>query len=208
MMAILREDAKACGFDLRLSPADSNVDYKMSMLKQHEITLSGWMITPPTPDFYQFMHSSNARDERGNIKPQTNNLWVWGRPDTDMLSEKVRFARTEEELRESAVKLQRIIHDEAIFVPSYTNDFSRMASWRWIRWPDCEETRFCPPIVYDPLEAFVHWIDEDIRKETMDAKRAGKTFPEVNRIIDTYRFPGSDQAPEPPEKPEEPEVGQ
>jgi len=202
MMAILREEAKACGFDLRLDSNEATVDYKKSMLKQHEITLSGWMITPPTPDFYQFMHSSNARDERGNLKPQTNNLWVWGRADTDQLSENVRFARTEEELRRNAVLLQNIIHDEAIFVPSYTTDFVRVASWRWIRWPDCEETRFCPPIVYDPLEAFVHWIDEDVKVETMEAKRSGKTFPEVNRIFDDYRYPVSDQAPEPAQQPQ------
>lgn len=196
MMAILREEAKTCGLDLRLDSNEATVDYKKAMLKQHEITFSGWMITPPTPDFYQFMHSSNARDARGNLKPQTNNLWVWSRADTDQLSENVRFARTEEELRENAVKLQHIIHDEAIFVPSYTTDFVRIASWRWVRWPDSEETRFCPPIVYDPLEAFVHWIDEDIKAETIEARRKGKTFPEVNRIFDDYRFPTAKQEAE------------
>lgn len=196
MFAILREDAKACGFDLRLDSNEATVDYKKVMLKQHEMSFGAWVITPPTPDFHQFMHSSNARDERGNLKPQTNNLWVWGRDDTDVLSDKVRNARTEEELRDAAVKLQRIIHDEGIFVPSYTTDFVRVGTWRWVRWPDSEETRFCPPVVYEPLEAFVHWIDEDMKEETMDARRSGKTFPEVNRIFDDYRYPSSKQAAE------------
>ena len=197
MFAILREEAKSCGFDLRLDSNEATVDYKKAMLKQYDMTFTGWVITPPVPDYYQFMHSTNARDERGNIKPQTNNLWVWARDDTDLLCEKVRNARTEEELREASVKLQHIIHEEAIFVPSYTVDFVRMGCWRWVRWPDCEETRFCPPIVYEPLEAFVHWIDEDVMKETMDARRSGKTFDEVNRIFDDYRDPVTDQAPEP-----------
>lgn len=200
MFAILREDAKACGFDLRLDSNESTVDYKKVMLKQHEMSFGAWVITPPTPDFHQFMHSSNARDVRGNLKPQTNNLWVWGRDDTDILSDKVRNARTEEELRDAAVKLQNIIHEEGIFVPSYTTDFVRVGSWRWLRWPDCEETRFCPPIVYEPLEAFVHWIDEDMKEETMDARRSGKSFEEVNRIFDDYRYPSSDQAREPAEE--------
>ncbi|MBC7980388.1 MAG: hypothetical protein H7Y36_07485, partial [Armatimonadetes bacterium] len=120
MFAILREDAKSCGLDLRLDGLEATVDYKKTMQKQHEIAFGAWLISPPTPDFYQFMHSSNARDERGNLKAQTNNLWVWAREDTDILCEKVRNARTEQEMRESAVKLQNIIHDEAIFVPSYT----------------------------------------------------------------------------------------
>lgn len=197
MFAILREDAKACGFDLRLDSNEATVDYKKSMLKQYEMNFTGWVITPPVPDFYQFMHSSNARDEKGNIKPQTNNLWVWEREDTDDLSEKVRNARTEGEMRDAAVKLQHIIHEEALFVPGYTVDFVRMGCWRWVRWPDSEETRFCPPVIYDPFETAVHWIDEDMEKETQAARREGKSFGEVNRIFDDYRYPVSDQAPEP-----------
>ncbi|MES2981955.1 MAG: ABC transporter substrate-binding protein [Verrucomicrobiota bacterium] len=187
MFSIIREEAKACGFDLRLDPNDPMVDYKKTMQKQHEMTFSAWVITPPTPDYYQFLHSSNARDERGNLKLQTNNVFAWARDDTDLLCEKARNARTEEELREAAFKLQRIIHDEAIFVPSYTVDFVRIGSWRWLRWPDSEQTRFCVPVVYDPLEAHVHWIDDDIKKETIEAKRKGKKFPEVNRVFDHYR---------------------
>ena len=187
MFAILREDAKNCGFDLRLDSLEPTVSYRKVMQKQHEMAFSGWLVSPSTPEFYQFFHSTNARDERGNLKPQTNNLCVWGRGDTDALAEQVRFAITIEEMREATFKLQRIIHDEAIFVPAYTSEFSRIASWRWLRWPDSEATRFCPPVTYAPLEAFVHWIDEDVKAETMDARRAGKTFPEVNRIFDDYR---------------------
>lgn len=204
IFAILREEAKSCGFDLRLDSNEDTVDYKKVMLKQHEMSFTAWVITPPAPDFYEFLHSSNAFDERGNIKPQTNNLFAWGRADTDMLVEKVRFARTEEELRETSSKLQRIIHDEAIFVPGYTVDFVRMGSWRWLRWPDCEETRFCPPIVYEPTEVHVHWIDEEMKKETLDAKRAGRSFGEVNRIFDDYRFPETSKPAEAEEPVEEP----
>lgn len=189
MLTILREEAKDCGFDLRLDANEATVDYKKVMLKQHEMSFTAWVITPPVPDFHQFLHSSNAFDERGNLKPQTNNLFAWGRADTDMLSEKARFARTEEELRETSFKLQRIIHDEAIFVPGYTVDFIRMGSWRWLRWPDSEQTRFCAPIVYEPTEVHVHWIDEEMKKETLEAKRSGRGFGEVNRIFDDYRFP-------------------
>ena len=197
MFTILREDAKACGFDLRIDSNESTVDYLKVMQKQHEISFTAWLITPPVPDYHQYLHSSNARDERGNLKPQTNNLFVWERDDTDILSEKARNARTVDEMRDAAFKLQRIMHDEAIFVPAYTVNFVRMGSWRWVRWPDCEETRFCPPVVYEPLEAFVHWIDEDVRKETLAAKRSGKVFPEVNRIVDDYRYPVTVPAPAP-----------
>lgn len=199
MLTILREEAKACGFDLRLDSNEMTVDYIKVMQKQHEMAFTAWVITPPTPDYYQYLHSSNARDERGNLKTQTNNVFAWARDDTDLLCEKARNARTEQELSDATYRLQRIVHDEAIFVPGYTVDFVRMGSWRWLRWPDSEQTRFCAPVVYEPLEAHVHWIDEDMKKETIDAKRNGRKFPEVNRFFDDYRsHPNGDASKQAP----------
>jgi microcin C transport system substrate-binding protein len=194
IFAILREEAKRCGFDLRLDGLEDTVAYKKEMQKQHEMTLGNWNITLPIPVFHEFLHSSNAYDEKGNLKPQTNNTFVWARPDTDALCETVRGARTVEELKNAAWKLQHIIHDEAIFVPGFSVDFMRIGSWRWVRWPDCETTRFSPPAVYDPHESFVYWVDEDMQAETRAARRAGKAFPESTRIVDDYRLK---PAPEP-----------
>jgi microcin C transport system substrate-binding protein len=197
IFAILREEAKACGFELRLDGLEYTVAYKKEMQKQHEMALGSWLINPPVPDFHQFLHSTNAIDEKGNLKPQTNNTFVWHRTDTDLLSEKVRTASTAEELKDAAWKLQRIMHDEAIFVPGYTVDFVRIGSWRWVKWPDCETTHFSPPVVYDPHEVFVFWIDEKVKAETQAARRSGKTFPESTRTIEDYRVkpPASTAAP-------------
>ena len=153
------------------------------MQKQHEMVLSSWMITPPVPDFHQYLHSSNAFDDKGNLKPQTNNTFVWGRPDTDLLCEQVRTGRTAEEIKDAAWKLQHIMHDEAIFVPAYSVDFMRIGSWRWVRWPDCETTRFSAPVVYDPHEVYVFWIDDKIRAETIAARRTGSAFPESTKTV-------------------------
>ena len=188
MFAILCEEAKACGFELRLDGLEATVSYKKVMQKQHEMTLSSWMISPPIPDFHQFLHSSNAVDDKGALKPQTNNIFSWRRADTDELSEKVRTARNAEELRAAAWELQRIMHDEAIFVPAYAVDYMRLGSWRWVKWPDCPETRFSPPVVFDPHEVFVFWIDEKAREETQQARRNGEVFPESTRVVDDYRI--------------------
>lgn len=198
IFAILREEAKACGFELRLDGLEHTVAYKKEMQKQHEIAFGSWLINPPVPDYHQFLHSSNAFDDKGNPKPQTNNLFVWGRADTDTLSEKVRNASTEEELRDAAWELQKIMHDEAIFVPGYSVDFMRLGSWRWVKWPDCETTRFSPPVVYDPHEVFVFWVDDEVKAETQNARRTGKVFEETTRVVDDYRIlPGAPAEPEP-----------
>ncbi|MEI7910679.1 MAG: ABC transporter substrate-binding protein [Verrucomicrobiota bacterium] len=203
MFAILREDARACGLDLRLDGAEITVDYKKTMLKQYDMSFGSWVITPPVPDFYQFIHSLNALDAKGNPKPQTNNLFVWGRPDTDRLSEIVRTGRNVEEVRDASWKLQHIMHDEGFFAAAYTVDFIRLGSWRWVRWPDCETTRFSPPVVLDPHEVFVLWIDEEIKKETVAARSSGKSFGECTRVADAYRAqaPAAATPPAPPNNP-------
>ncbi|HVJ44836.1 MAG TPA: ABC transporter substrate-binding protein [Luteolibacter sp.] len=195
IFAILREDARACGFELRLDGLESTVSYKKVMQKQHEISFSAWNASPPMPEYYQFLHSQQAFDEKGNPKPQTNNLFVWGRPDTDIMVDKARYARDEEELRAASWALQKMVHDEAIFVPSYKVPFNRIEYWRYVQWPDSEETKFSPAAVYEPHEGYCFWIDEDIQKETLEARREGRTFPEVNRVIDAYRDEPAPQAP-------------
>lgn len=187
IFSILREEARLCGFDLRLDGQEDTVAFTKTQQKQHDIAMGAYLIDPTLPDFHQFLHSSNAFDDKGNIKPQTNNLFSWARPDTDALCDTVRQGRTVEEIREATGKLQHIIHDEGIFNPAFTTDFIRIGSWRWVRWPDCETTRFSPPVVYDPHDSFVYWIDEGIRKETQDARRTGRSFPESNRVVDVYR---------------------
>ncbi|MES2659936.1 MAG: ABC transporter substrate-binding protein [Verrucomicrobiota bacterium] len=188
MFSLLREDAKPCGMELRLDGLEPTVAYKKEMQKQHEIAFGAWNISPPAPDFHQFLHSTNAFDEKGNPKPNTNNTFVWARPDTDRLSEIVRTAGTEAELSDAVGKLQNIMHDEAIFVPGFTIDFVKVGYWRWVKWPDCENTRFSPPVTYEPHETYVLWIDEKVKEETQAARRSGKVFPEVIRTFDDYRI--------------------
>lgn len=183
LFAILKEDAKACGFELRLDGLESTVSYKKMMQKQYEMSFSGWNTSPPIPTYYQFIHSTFAFDEKGNPKPNTNNLFVWARQDTDELSLAARDARTDEELADYSKKLQHIIHDEAIFLPSYTTEFQRIGYWRWVKWPNSPETHFAPALSYEPHDGYCYWIDEDVRKETEEARRTGKTFPEVNQVV-------------------------
>ena len=93
------------------------------------------------------------------------------------------------------------MHDEAIFAPSYAVDFMRIGSWRWVRWPDCATTRYCPPVVYDPHEVYVFWIDEKMRAETQAARRTGKAFPESTKVINPDQLKAESAAPAKPSAP-------
>ena len=187
VLSLLAEEAGKAGLDLQLDAMEPTVSYKKVMDKQHEATYWGWGVGPPLPNYYQFFHSSNAFDSKGNPKANTNNINCYKNPRMDVLAKATRNARTKEEFKTAAWEAQKIIHDEAFYSPGLTNDFLRMASWRWVRWPDTPETPFNVPLIGNPLESYLFWIDEDVKKETLAAKRAGKTFPEVQKTIDKFR---------------------
>lgn len=189
MMTILKEEAKKAGLDLILDGLDGTVAFKKSTNKEHQAAFTGWGFVPPYPRYYEYFHSNNAYDEQGNVKPNTNNMFSFKDDRMDELAVAYRSAKTEAEKIESAHEMQEIIHDAAVLVPGYMTEFARIATWRWVRWPDSEHTELAPPRVYIPMESYVYWIDEELQKETLADQRARhpKTFPEVEEIKERYR---------------------
>ncbi len=187
-MTILKEEAKKAGLDLILDGQENSVFFGKVVKKEHQMAFLGWGVGSISPSFYQFFYGKNAYDEKGNRKANTNNINSYSDPKMDVLCKAHRNARTQEELREVGLKIQKIIHDEAIFIPSYANEFVRIGCWRWMRWPDTEETRFCAPHYYSPLDSYLFWIDEEVKQDTLSAKRVGKAFPEVQKVIEEYRL--------------------
>ena len=188
MMVILKEEARKAGLDFIMDGLDHTVLYKKEMQKNHQAVFSGWGFRPPFPRFYEYFHSSNAYDDKGNLKHNTNNVFSFSDERMDQLSVAFRNARTEDQLEEYAHEMQRIIHDSGVYVPGYMTEFVRVGCWRWVRWPNSEFTEFCPPRTYVPFESYVYWIDEDIKSETKAAKRSGIRFPEVQAVKQRYRI--------------------
>ncbi|NNM29869.1 MAG: ABC transporter substrate-binding protein, partial [Akkermansiaceae bacterium] len=196
MMAILKEEAKRAGVDLVLDGLEHMVNYRKEMKKEHEMAFSAWSFQPPYPRLYEYFHSRNAYDDKGNLKQQTNNVFSFADKEMDRLTEAYRNARSWDEKRELGLRIQEIIHEEAVFIPGFTREFERIACWRWMRWPDSEETRFAPRATSYPYESYVYWIDEEMKRETLEAMRQGKKFPEVERLWEDYRTTATEGGPE------------
>jgi len=189
MMAILKEEAIKCGLELVLDGLEPTVNFKKISKKEHQLAFMGWGVGSLVPSYYQFFHSANAFDEKGNPKPNTNNVFSYANDEMDKLSLAVRFARNEKELQKAAWRAQKIIIDEAIYSPGYQIPFVRESSWRWIRWPETKEVTMSSPTSETPLRGYSWWIDEDIKEDTLKARREGKTFPEIQKTI--YRPNGN-----------------
>ena len=187
MLTILQTEALNCGVELKIDAIEGSVAFAKTSEKRHEASFSGWGVQPPTPNYRQFFHSEAAFDETGDRNKSSNNQNVFADEQMDILSDQVRNARTYEELEKAAHAAQRIIHDEALYIPGVFRNYSSIGHWRWLKWPDSETTKFSYPIIYEPLENYLYWIDEEVKEETLKARREGKVFPEVEVVIDDYR---------------------
>ena len=187
LLSILQAEAKNCGVDLTLDVQEASLAFAKTAKKNHESTYSAWGVLPPTPKYRQFFHSEAAFDETGARNSSSNNQNVYANERMDILADQVRNARSYEELEKAAHEAQQIIHDEGMFIPGVDRDFTAIGHWRWMKWPDSDTTKFSYPVIYEPMETYLYWIDEDLKEETLKAKKEGKTFPEVEEIIDDYR---------------------
>ena len=187
IVSILKTEARQAGVDLILDGKDPSIAFVEAMDKKFELTHVAWGVQPPYFAFYEYFHSRNAYDEQGNIKEKTNNVFAYSDPQMDEWVEEYRLTSDNELKKELAHKIQQQVYERCVFVPGWKRDFERVACWRWLRWPDTEEVEFCAPINYYPYEHYSFWIDTEIQEETLQAMRAGETFPEVQNIVERYR---------------------
>lgn len=177
-MNILREDAARCGLDLRFEQMDDTVFYLKVKNKQYTACIFSWGFSPPMPDASQFFLSQYAFRADGTPMRGTSNITATASPELDRAIFAARSAATEAEAISAQHRVQQCIADTASWVPGWSSWYWRFAQWRWVRWPNTEHNRFCPPRYYDPLDSHLYWIDEKIRRETLKARSSGKSFPE------------------------------
>lgn len=184
LMTRLKEEAIKAGVEFKLDGLDGSASFSKTQNKEHEICFAGWGVMPPFPRHYQGFHSYNAF-ERGTktAKKNTNNISSYADPEMDVLSMGVRDATSLEQIETQCHRIEEIIHRDAPWIPGYTAPFVRCGYWRWMRWPDNFNVRQ----IRDLYSSYVYWIDDDIKKETLEAKREGKTFPEQDLIFDQYQ---------------------
>lgn len=177
-MNILREEAALCGLDLRLDQTDDTVLYTRVKAKQYQAAIFSWGFSPPLPDPAPFFDSSYAYTPDGDPMPGTTNITATNSPSLDRAILACRAATTEAEAVAAHHHAQQLIANTLAWVPGWTTSYWRFAQWRWVRWPEEPDCRFCPPRYYDPVDSHLYWIDEKMKEETLKARSSGESFPE------------------------------
>jgi microcin C transport system substrate-binding protein len=187
MMLRLKEEAKKAGFEMKVEGLDTTQMYKKLDQKNHEMGFAGFGARPPYPRFWDDYHSSNAfkigKDGKREIVPDTNNMTQTADPVLDPIIDRHRLAQTEEEVQKLSWELEQLIHDRANTIPAWESPSYRYLSWRWVGWPKNGNARSSR----EPIDKYMFWIDEDLKRETQEAIRTGRDFGETLRVFDAYR---------------------
>ncbi len=185
-LVVLKEEAKKAGIELSLELLDPSAAYKKEMEKKHEVVFTASEDPNLRPDPWQSFHSANAH------KPQTNNITNTDDPELDRLIDLERNSKDISERITLSHQIQQKIHDICCWVPLYQVPYVRSLSWRWVRLPESLGTKTSKSLFeeFEPWESKyggLFWIDEDIKEETLEAMKSGKSFQPVTIINETYK---------------------
>ncbi len=181
-LIILKEDAKKAGLEIKLKLMEPSAFYKHVIEKKHEAAWLG-LVGGFRPQYWGMFHSVNAN------KPQTNNITNTNSPELDSYIDAYRQGTTEATRVEYAHKIQRFIHDEGAFIPRTYVPFIRSGFWRWLQLPDFINGQHAED-VFAPFGEYggFFWIDETLKKETLEARKSGRRNFEPQHIIESrYR---------------------
>jgi microcin C transport system substrate-binding protein len=180
-LVVLKEEAKKAGVELLLERLDPATAYKKWIEKKHDIAWAG-LGAQFRPQYWGQFHSENAH------KPQTNNITNTADPEMDALIERFDTSTDERERQATARALQQKIHDSGAFIPGTMVPYIRMASWRWMKLPDDLGTRWNEDLFeFSGNTGGLFWIDEKLKAETMEARKAGKAFEPVTIVNTKYK---------------------
>ena len=185
-LAVLKEEAKKAGVDIQLKLMQQGIF--TAVLEKKFQAWWGAMSTNLYDDYWEYFHSVNAN------KTQTNNFWGYADKDMDQLLDAF---RSESDLKKKAAldrRIQRKVDEAALVIPNYYVPYFRGAAWKWVRFPAWLSQRYFDNF-YDPFGNTTgytgyFWVDSDIKKQVIDAQRAGATFPPRLFVDETYKTGG------------------
>lgn len=174
-LTYLKQQAKKAGIDITLvyrsQPRDESEDG----------TFQACVAEFPAaycPDYYDFF--SRASSQTANSK----NIWRYWSPEMEELLSQRFFTTDLQQLAILNRKIEKIIDDEALIIPTYISNRKQVAAWRWVCFPGWGN-RKNPDIDLSPYGYL--WIDKTIKLEIhADMKNNKKLNTHVYNLGERY----------------------
>lgn len=183
-LVVIKEEARKAGVEFNIETPEQTAAWKKARDKQHDIAFAAFNVSVEMyPRFWEDWHGINAYDKDGKVKTDTNNFVMLDDKELNAWIDQYDKSEDVVEMKDLAWKMERRVHEHAVFVPAFKSPWYRIGYWRWVKWPDEHDVR----IARDFEESWVFWIDEDERKATREAMKSGKTFPKFVKAYEQWR---------------------
>lgn len=160
----LKQKARAAGLEIRLV-CKGNYIQELSTRNFEAASQEFWGWYFPEYNDYFSLESYNNVD--------SYNIWNYTSPEMEELLNIALHEKSLEGAAENNKKIERLIHDEALVIPTYISDFMRLLAWRWIRFPSWGNKRSITND-FDPYGYM--WIDESIKVELQKLMNRGEVL--------------------------------
>jgi microcin C transport system substrate-binding protein len=191
VLTVLREQARPAGLELNVEILEQTAAWAKADQKKHDIVLTGLNVSVELyPRFWEsfagenaFEKDANGQLDRTKVKTDTNNQTSTADPEIDKLIDQYRKTADFTEICCLAKQLIALLHEDASFVPGWVAPFWRIGAWRWLRFP--RDGNVMQSRVPDDFHMF--WIDQDLKRETLEARRTGRTFEPWFPVWDQFK---------------------
>ena len=182
-LVVLQEEAKKAGVELELQLLDASNSFKQMQEKKHQIAWMTWSSSGLSPRYWEHFHSVNAN------KTQTNNITNHADPVMDELIMTYRESSDLGERVALARRLEQMVHDSGVVIPTFQVPYAREGAWRWLKLPPWLGTRTSGALFNSQAVSAgifssggLFWIDEEEKARVLRAKDDGVAFGPVTVI--------------------------
>ncbi|MEI6534870.1 MAG: extracellular solute-binding protein [Verrucomicrobiaceae bacterium] len=183
-LVVIKEEAKKAGMEFNLETPEGTSAWKKYNERKHDLAFTAFNISVEMyPRFWEDWHSINAYKKDGSIQTDTNNFTMMSDKEMDGWIDRYDKSEDKAEMRELAWKIERRVHDAAVFIPAFESPWYRLGAWRWMHHPEHFDARTARSFE----ENWLFWIDEDERAATQEALKSGKTFPKVVKEYERWK---------------------
>ncbi|MFO1529255.1 MAG: hypothetical protein U1F77_05810 [Kiritimatiellia bacterium] len=167
---------------IRAEVLDSTTSYKKTMQKNHQIVFTAWGSAGCIRPTGSISTRTTVTPE-GTRKTDFNNITSTVDDGLSKMIDVYEKATSLDDMEKGSHAIIAALHEEASFVPAFYRPWIRTGAWRWVKFPE----GFAKRSSETSLDYGLYWIDDSVKRETLEAMKAGRTFPPVLREYDQYR---------------------
>ncbi len=164
-LTVMQQDFRRAGIEVRLQLLEPGTAFQRARERKFEMVNLG-MTSGLFPEPRQFLHteSKNAKNN--------NDFWGFGTPEVDELIKPYEENLDADTRRAAMRKIDRIVHDEAFYIPFWDAPYLRLVFWDYVQFPEF----YLPKRTQQYLDWMVYWVDPAKKAALEDAMKAGKAY--------------------------------